>query len=52
MGNAVAGRHEVDLPRADDLFGTQTVAMQNLPRDHPGKGLQAGVGVLAYMQAA
>ena len=51
VGDAVPGRHQVDLAGAHDLFAAQAVAVQDLPLDHPGEGLQARVRVRPDMQA-
>ena len=45
MGDAVSGRHDVQLPGPDELLGAEAVAVEQFPGDDPGHGLQAHVGV-------
>ena len=52
MGDAVAGRHQVDLTGANDLAVAQAVVVHHLSFQHPGEGLQRGVRVRAHAQAA
>ena len=51
MGDAVAGRHQVDLAGADDLGVAQAIAVQHFAADHPGEGLQADVRMRADLHA-
>jgi hypothetical protein len=51
VGDAVAGRHQVELAGPDELLGAEAVAVQHLARQQPGDGLEAGVGVGADLQA-
>jgi hypothetical protein len=46
------GGHEVELPWADDLLAAQAVAVQHLPVEQVGHGVQAGVRVRADVDAA
>ncbi|MOA16917.1 hypothetical protein D3C78_1371500 [compost metagenome] len=46
---AVTGGHQIDLPRADKLLVPQAVAVQDLPRQHPGEGLQTDVRVGSHV---
>ena len=43
MGDPVAGGHEVQLPRPDQLLGAQAVQVEQLAGHQPGHGLQAQV---------
>ena len=49
--NAPPGRHQVDLPRANNLLAAQAVAVQHFAVNHPGEGLQANMGVRANLHA-
>ena len=43
VGDPVAGGHEVQLPRPDQLLGAQAVQVEQLAGHQPGHGLQAQV---------
>ncbi len=45
VGDAVAGGHEVDLARCDQLLGAERVAVQRLAREQPCDRLQPDVRV-------
>ncbi|MNS61441.1 hypothetical protein D3C72_944700 [compost metagenome] len=52
MGNALACRHQVDLPRPDYLLIAKAVAVQHFAFDHPGERLQADMRMRSDVQPA
>ncbi|MND88726.1 hypothetical protein D3C80_807580 [compost metagenome] len=50
VGYAAPGGHQIDLARADHLLAAEAVTVQNLPRQHPGEGLQGDVGMGPHVQ--
>jgi hypothetical protein len=52
MGDAAAGRHPVDLARADGEVGTDAVLVGDLALEQVGQGGQADVRVRAHVDIA
>ena len=52
VGDAVAGGHEVELSRSDDLLGAERVAVHGFARQQPGDRLEADVGMGGNAEAA
>ena len=50
VGDAAAGGHEVELAGADELLGTEAVAVQHLAVEQPRHRLQGGVRVRADVE--
>ena len=48
VGDAVARRHEVELPGPDGLLVSEAVAVEHLPAEEPGDGVQTHVGMRAH----
>ncbi|MNP16928.1 hypothetical protein D3C76_1093440 [compost metagenome] len=50
VGDTAPGRHQIDLARADHLLAAQAVPVEDLPRQHPGEGLQGDMGMGPHVQ--
>ena len=45
VDHAVAGGHQVDLARPQQLLAAEAVAVHDLTLEHPGDGVEPGVGM-------
>jgi len=45
VGDAPSRGHQVELARPDELLAAEAVRVEHLPREQPGDGLEADVGV-------